>query len=280
MNEIAFKIAKKSKSSFFYAFNLLPSKKRSALNAIYSFCRISDDIVDNSVRAGENKEIILTKWKEEFLKSLANKSSNQFLNFVALQIKKYNIPIEHFIELLDGMQMDLTKNRYETFDELLKYCYKVASTVGLMCIEVFGYESESTKDFARNLGYAMQLTNIIRDFYKDAEADRIYLPAEDLKEFGVQIDEIKNKVFDERIKNLLKKEANRAKYYYNLAEASLDFYDRKKMFPALAMGEIYYRLLLKIESHNYNVLSSKIKVNLREKLEIALKYWLKSVFIY
>jgi len=280
MRETAYNIAKQSGSSFFYAFNLLPSPKREALNAIYSFCRLSDDIVDDWSNSNNAKAQRLLKWKVEFAEALNGKSSNEYLNFVVKYILQYNIPVRYFFELLDGMQMDLHKRRYETFDELLEYCYKAASTVGLMCIEVFGYQSPSARDYAINLGYAMQLTNIIRDAYKDAEMDRIYIPLEDINEFNVSENDFKNKTFDDRIKNLLAKQALRAKKFFELAELSLDFYDRKNMFAGEAMRKIYFRLLQKIEEYDYNVLNSNVKVTFFEKISIALKTWLKSVLIY
>jgi len=280
MRETAYNIAKQSGSSFFYAFNLLPSPKREALNAIYSFCRLSDDIVDDWSNSNNAKAERLLKWKVEFAEALNGKSSNEYLNFVVKYILQYNIPVRYFFELLDGMQMDLHKRRYETFDELLEYCYKAASTVGLMCIEVFGYQSPSARDYAINLGYAMQLTNIIRDAYKDAEMDRIYIPLEDINEFNVSENDFKNKTFDDRIKNLLAKQALRAKKFFELAELSLDFYDRKNMFAGEAMRKIYFRLLQKIEEYDYNVLNSNVKVTFFEKISIALKTWLKSVLIY
>jgi len=218
MRETAYNIAKQSGSSFFYAFNLLPSPKREALNAIYSFCRLSDDIVDDWSNSNNAKAQRLLKWKVEFAEALNGKSSNEYLNFVVKYILQYNIPVRYFFELLDGMQMDLHKRRYETFDELLEYCYKAASTVGLMCIEVFGYQSPSARDYAINLGYAMQLTNIIRDAYKDAEMDRIYIPLEDINEFNVSENDFKNKTFDDRIKNLLAKQALRAKKFFELED--------------------------------------------------------------
>jgi len=280
MRETAYNIAKQSGSSFFYAFNLLPSPKREALNAIYSFCRLSDDIVDDWSNSNNAKAQRLLKWKVEFAEALNGKSSNEYLNFVVKYILQYNIPVRYFFELLDGMQMDLHKRRYETFDELLEYCYKAASTVGLMCIEVFGYQSPSARDYAINLGYAMQLTNIIRDAYKDAEMDRIYIPLEDINEFNVSENDFKNKTFDDRIKNLLAKQALRAKKFFELAELSLDFYDRKNMFAGEAMRKIYFRLLQKIEEYDYNVLNSNVKVTFFEKISVALKTWLKSVLIY
>lgn len=151
-------IAKKSKSSFYYAFNLLPEDKREAMNTIYAFCRKTDDIVDEGNDPALVKYENLRKWRNEFEKALKGKSSYPLLNKVVVIIGKFNIPLEPFYDLIQGMEIDLQKQRFDSFADLLDYCYKVASTVGLMSIEIFGYKHESTREFAVKLGYALQLT--------------------------------------------------------------------------------------------------------------------------
>lgn len=173
-------IARDSKSSFYYAFSLLSPEKRDAMNTVYAFCRKTDDIVDECGDPDDLKYEKLKRWRIEFEKAVYNKSDYALLNKLTNIIQQFNIPLEPFFELIIGMEMDLQKKRYLSFEDLKRYCYHVASTVGLMCIEIFGYKNKSTKDYAVNLGVAMQLTNILRDVGKDAENGRIYLPQNDL----------------------------------------------------------------------------------------------------
>ena len=176
-------ITRNSKTNFYYSFSLLPKHQRSAINTVYAFCRCTDDIVDEG-EDREAKSAMLKRWAHELELGLRNESRFPLLNQLNAIAQKFHIPVTHFFDLIDGMQMDLDKQRYETFDELFEYCYKVASTVGLMCSEIFGYKNERTKQYAINLGIALQLTNILRDVRHDAEKGRIYLPLEDLRRFG------------------------------------------------------------------------------------------------
>jgi phytoene synthase len=202
------------------------------------------------------------------------------LNKVATYIKQFNIPLEPFFELIIGMEMDLQRKRYLSFDDLSQYCYRVASTVGLMCIEIFGYKNNSAKDYAVNLGMAMQLTNILRDVGKDSENGRIYLPQHDLKEFNYSEAELFEKKHNENFISLMKHEAERAHNYFDKANKSLDFDDKPSMFPARAMQHIYFKLLQKIENENYDVLNKNIKVNKFEKAGIAVGVWAKYSLVY
>ena len=154
MSESAKEISKKSKSSFYYAFNLLPEEKRDAMNTVYAFCRKTDDIVDENSDSTDLKYEKLRKWRIEFEKSFSGHSEFALLNKLGTTISKFDIPLEPFFELIKGMEMDLQKDRYKSFEDLQLYCYRVASTVGLMCIEIFGYKHPSTKRFAVDLGIA------------------------------------------------------------------------------------------------------------------------------
>jgi 15-cis-phytoene synthase len=156
MSDNSKEIAKESKSSFYYAFSLLPRSKRDAMNAVYAFCRKTDDIVDEGNDSDDLKYEKLRKWRIELEKALKGTSEYPLLNKVATIIKQFNIPLEPFFELIVGMEMDLQRKRYLSFEDLTQYCYRVASTVGLMCIEIFGYKNKSTKDYAVNLGVALQ----------------------------------------------------------------------------------------------------------------------------
>lgn len=280
MEDIAKQIAKESKSSFYYAFSLLPEQKRDALNTVYAFCRQTDDIIDEGNEPEELKYEKLRKWRLELEKSLKGESEYYLLNKLSLKIKQFNIPLDPFFELIKGMEMDLQMKRYTSIDDLMLYCYRVASTVGLMCIEIFGYRNKSAKDFAINLGYALQLTNIIRDVNIDAQNNRIYLPQDDLKKFSYSENDIYGKVYNDNFVNLMKYESARARDYFEQANKHLDFEDKPAMFAARAMQHIYFRLLEKIEEKNYNIYAEKIKVSKFEKAGISLGVWAKYSLVY
>lgn len=280
MIDSAKQISKESKSSFYYAFSLLPEKQRDALNTVYAFCRKTDDIVDDLSMPHEIRYEKLRKWRLEFEKAFVGRSEYPLLNKLGKTIANFNIPLDPFFELIKGMEMDLQKNRYKNFDDLLVYCYRVASTVGLMCIEIFGYKNPSTKDFAVNLGIALQLTNILRDLGKDAEQGRIYLPQEDFMKFNYSESQLYQKISNENFKQLMKYEVERAKNYFNKATQSLDPDDKKTMFAARAMQHIYYKMLERIVQSDYDVLNNEIKVKKIEKVGIALGVWAKYQLVY
>jgi phytoene synthase len=177
-------ITQQSKSNFLYSFSLLPKEKNDAINTVYAFCRCTDDIVDNENETVELRFKKIREWKNEFEKALNGNSGYPLLNQVNKIIKKFNIPVEPFFELIKGMESDLQTSRYKDFASLYQYCYRAAVTVGLMSIEIFGYKTKDAKEYAVNLGIALQLTNIIRDVKYDALNGRIYIPEEDLKRFG------------------------------------------------------------------------------------------------
>jgi phytoene synthase len=280
MSDQSKQIAKESKSSFYYAFSLLSPQKRDAMNAVYAFCRRTDDIVDEGHEPDDLKYEKLRKWRIEFEKALSGRSDYPLLNKVATIIRQFNIPLEHFYELIVGMEMDLQRKRYLSFDDLVEYCYRVASTVGLMCIEIFGYKNKSTRDYAVNLGLAMQLTNIIRDVGKDAQYGRIYIPQNDLIKFNYTENELFAKQFNHNFRSLMSFESERAKEYFHKANHSLYFEDKPSMFPARAMQHIYSRLLQKIERTDYDVLNNHIKINKVEKAAISIGVWAKYSLVY
>ncbi|MCX7797776.1 MAG: presqualene diphosphate synthase HpnD [Melioribacter sp.] len=273
-------ISKESKSSFYYAFSLLPSHKRDAMNTIYAFCRKTDDIVDEGEEAEEIKYERLRKWKIEFEKALKGNSEYHLLNKLNHVIRHFNIPIEPFFELISGMEMDLQRKRYFSFDDLVQYCYKVASTVGLMCIEIFGYKDKSAKDYAVNLGIAMQLTNILRDVGKDIEKGRIYIPQKDLIKFNYSEEELIQKLYNDRFRKLMAFESERAHQYFLKAEESINYEDKPSLFPARAMQHIYLKLLKKIQAANFDVFNKQIKVSTIEKAAISFGVWAKYSLVY
>lgn len=280
MQDEAKKIAKESRSSFYYAFTLLPSSKREAMNTVYAFCRQTDDIIDEGTEPAETKAEKLRRWRLELEKSVNGESNYQLMNKLSKTILQFKIPQQPFFDLIKGMEMDLQYNRYNTFEDLKLYCYRVASTVGLMCIEIFGYKHSSAKDFAIDLGIALQLTNILRDIKKDAQNGRIYIPLEDLERFNYSPEELLNGVYNENFRRLMEFEVLRAKEYFIKASRSLNLDDKASMFAARAMQHIYYKLLRKIIEADYNVYSNNIKVTKFEKVGISLGVWAKYNLVY
>ena len=274
-------IAKKSKSSFYYAFNLLPPAKRDAMNTVYAFCRETDDIIDEGNEPDELKFARLHKWSTELEKSINGNSDYALLNKLGKTIAGFNIPLEPFFELIKGMEMDLQKKRYNSFEDLMIYCYRVASTVGLICIEIFGYkDKQHAKDFAVNLGIALQLTNILRDITKDSEKGRIYLPQDDLEKFHYSDTDIINRNYNNEFKELMSYEVERAKMYFDKATLSLNLDDKAAMFAARAMQHIYHKMLQKIVEADYDVYSQNIRVSKFEKVGISLGVWAKYNLVY
>jgi phytoene synthase len=280
MIETAKEISKRSKSSFYYAFNLLPNEKRDAMNTVYAFCRQTDDIIDEGNEPDELKYDKLHKWRIEFEKAFNGNSEYLLLNKLANTISRFNIPLDPFFELIKGMEMDLQRKTYLTFDDLVLYCYRVASTVGLMCIEIFGYKNKSAKDFAIDLGIALQLTNILRDIKKDAKSGRVYLPQEDLNRFSYKENDIYLNSYNPNFVNLMHYEVERAKSYFERATNELDLDDKPSMFAARAMQHIYYKLLKKISDADYDVYSNNIRVSNFEKIGISLGVWAKYNLVY
>ena len=280
MAETAKEIAKNSKSSFYYAFNLLPNEKRDAMNTVYAFCRQTDDIVDQENLPDEIKFDKLHKWTVELQRALKGYSEYPLLNKLGKTISQFNIPLDPFFELLKGMEMDLQKKRYLTFEDLRLYCYRVASTVGLMCIEIFGYKHKSAKDFAVDLGIALQLTNILRDVKKDSENGRIYLPQEELAKFNYTENEILTQTYNDNFKELMKYQANRAEMFFERATHDLNLDDKYAMFAARAMQHIYHKVLEKIIEADYDVYNKNIKVSKIEKVGISIGVWAKYSLVY
>jgi 15-cis-phytoene synthase len=265
------------KSSFYYSFLILPRPKRDAIETIYAFCRFTDDIVDE---AGDEKEkhALLLQWTEELKRSLYGVSRFSLLNRLAAIIHRFHIPVEHFYELIKGMEMDLRNTRYNTFFELEQYCYRAASTVGLICAEVFGYTNEKTKQYAIDLGIALQLTNILRDVKADAKNGRIYLPLEDLRKFNYTEEELLHLTYNERFVELMKFECQRAHEYFRRAKACLAEEDKPLFTAARTMGNIYYLLLLRIERARYDVFSKRIRLSSPLKILVAMVLQLRKSF--
>lgn len=264
-------ITAKFARSFYFASHFLPREKRLAAYSIYALCRLSDESVDTAQEA--DKEDNLLRLREKIELAYGNSPlADGLLSAFRRTVKKYALPKEYFTELMEGMHMDLQKNRYENFAQLSLYCYRVAGVVGLMILKIFGYRGPAAEKYAERLGLAMQLTNILRDIGEDASLNRIYLPLEELKEYGLSEEEIFAKRLDERFISLLKFQIGRARGYYQDSLAGVRLInDASCRFTVLAMKEIYCRILRAIEKNNYDVFRRRARVSGAGKLILALK---------
>lgn len=279
MSAIATSITRQSNTSFYYSFSLLPRHKREALHTVYAFCRTTDDLVDEE-RDEKRKTMLLRRWRTELGLASRGASSFPLLNQLVYTARRFNIPVDHFYELIRGVEMDLTRTRYETFEELKEYCMLVASSVGLMCRQIFGYRNESTREYAVNLGIALQLTNILRDVKDDAGRGRIYLPLEDLRRFGCAEEDVLQGRFTPAFRDLMRFEVERARTYFRKAQEALADDDKGFFFPARIMWSIYAHLLNRIERSGYNVFRRRITLPKLLKALIAVRYWLSHQLRY
>jgi len=217
--------ASRSGSSFYYSFLFLPEEQRQAITALYAFCREVDDVVDESTDE-HIARIKLQWWRDTMKNTFGGEPEHPVQHALANIIDRYRLPLELFLEIIDGMEMDLDNQRYPTFKELSLYCYRVASVVGLMAAEIFGYQDRSTPKYAYNLGIALQLTNILRDVREDAARGRIYIPMDELQRFNVADNDILLNKDSTAMRALLEFQAQRAQEYYDKAYALLSEQDR------------------------------------------------------
>ena len=264
-------VTRRSRSSFYYAFILLPPERRRALHAVYAFCRFIDDIADDE--AIREPALLLKRWREELDRVYSGAPTRALSRALADSARRFKIPRELFEEIINGVEMDLSRKRYQTWEELRPYCYRVASALGLICIEIFGYSNPSAKLYAENLGLALQLTNILRDVREDAERGRIYLPLEDLARFNVSENEILGGVYSPNFVRLMDFEARRARELYALAQSELAPEDRATLLTAEAMRLIYAALLERIINSNYRVLDRRHRLSAPHKLYLVGRAW-------
>jgi phytoene synthase len=264
-------VTRRSRSSFYYAFILLPAERRRALYAVYAFCRFIDDIADDeSIR---EPALLLQRWREELDRVYAGTPTRALSRALADSARRFNIPRALFEEIINGVEMDLSRKRYQSWEELRPYCWRVASALGLICIEIFGYRNPSAKLYAENLGLALQLTNILRDVREDADRGRIYLPLEDLARFNVSEEEILRGVYSPTFISLMDFEARRARELYALAQSELAAEDRATLLTAEAMRLIYAALLERIIRSNYRVLDRRHSLSAPHKLYLVGRAW-------
>jgi phytoene synthase len=260
--------AAKSGSSFYYSFLFLPKLQRKAITALYAFCREVDDAVDEC-RDPDVAQTKLNWWRAEIFGSFDGRPNHPVGRALQGPIEQFNLPREHFIEIIDGMEMDLHLTRYSTFSELSLYCYRVAGVVGLMAAEIFGYQERATLDYAHNLGMAFQLTNILRDVREDAGRNRIYLPLDELQRFDVSERELLEHRHSTHMQALLDFQARRAQEYYTKAFALLPEVDRYPQRTGLIMATIYQTVLDIIERNSTQVLERRVTLSPLRKLWLA-----------
>lgn len=282
MNEISTEISRditrRSASNLAFAFFLLPRDRREGMAALYAFCREIDDIADEEDQPIETRRRLLSIWREDIAKACHSGSCElPVIRELVPVIRRFNLPLHLFEEIISGVEMDLEVNRYETSSDLDAYCYKVASAVGLLSIEIFGYQHASARDYAVALGKALQITNILRDVSNDAERGRIYIPIQEMKRYHVEESEILEGVFSERYCKLASNFGERATGYYRQARSLLNEVDRKSMIAAECMGAIYWCLLQKLEDERFNVFKPRrIQVSKSRKLSLALRTWIRN----
>ncbi len=259
------------KSNFGAAFFFLSKEQKEALGTIYAFCRLADDIVDDTPKTAPAQLADLTLELEQVYGGTPKTELGKDLQKV---VQKFHIPQKYFYDLIEGVKSDLkTPVRYQTQEKLNWYMYRVASVVGLMCIEIFGYKNPASRKYAETLGYAVQLTNILRDIYEDAKINRIYLPLEDLQKFNVSEEDILTLKHTAEVKNLFDFELNKAQKLYDEARKILPQEDFKSLLAARAMGAIYEEILFKLRQQSCLPCKKKIKLSKLQKIFILLKTW-------
>ena len=270
--------AVQSGSSFYYSFLYLPLEKRRAITALYAFCREVDDVVDECTDAAV-AHAKLAWWRQEVAAIFGDehdvKPSHPVTKALAAVAKTFNLTAGRLNEIIDGMEMDLSYNRYADFDTLRRYCYHVASVVGLCSVEIFSYRNPDTLKYAQDLGLAFQLTNIIRDVGEDARRDRIYLPQDELARFGVSEEDILQSRESDNFRRLMEFQIERAESYYASAFAALPTEDRKNQQSGIIMAAIYRTLLQEIKNDGCHVMRQRVSLTPLRKLWLAWKTWIK-----
>lgn len=260
--------ARSSGSSFYYSFFFLSEQQRRAITALYAFCREVDDVVDE-YREPQVARTTLDWWRSEIARLFHDTPQHPVTRALKPLLEHYNLAEEYFLEIIDGMQMDLDQTHYADFSELSLYCYRVASVVGLLAAEIFGYQDRLTQKYAIDLGLAFQLTNILRDVREDAQRGRFYIPDDEMGQFGVTHDDIIQGNMHDGVRQLLAMQAERAASYYERAFARLPEVDRFSQRSGVIMSAIYSRILERIIDLDYPVLQYRVTLSPWKKLWLA-----------
>ena len=267
------RVTRRSRSNFFFAFLTLPRPRRDALYAVYAFCRTVDDIADLGSDPEAQRDG-LARWRADVARCYdGGTPEHPIARQLAGAVRDFHLPRAALEAIIEGCEMDLARVSYATAAELEPYCYRVASAVGLCCIEIFGYTDPRARDYAVRLGMALQLTNIIRDVGADAAAGRVYVPQEDLVRFGVTGDDLRAGRYGEAFVALMQHQAARARRFYAAARAAFPAVDARSLVPAEIMGRIYYALLQEIEARRFRVFGERVTLPARRKAAIAVRCW-------
>jgi phytoene synthase len=266
-------ITRKSRSNFFFAFLALPRHRRDALYAVYAFCRTVDDIADLGTDAAAQRAG-LARWRAEIARCYEGGApEDPVARQLVGAVRDFHLPRAALEAIVEGCEMDLAQTTYETAEDLYPYCYRVASAVGLCCIEIFGYTDPRAREYAVSLGMALQLTNIIRDVGADAAGGRVYVPQADLRRFGVTNDDLRAGRYGDAFVALMEHQAARARSFYAEARAAFPMVDARSLVPAEIMGRIYHALLAEIEARRFRVFDERVTLPARRKAAIALRCW-------
>ena len=269
-------ITRREAKNFYYAFLTLPASRRKAIYVAYAFCRHCDDSVDR-VASTQEKLSNLRVLQQKLDGAYAGHANEAVFIALADTAERYDIPLEYFREVIAGVESDLVKNRYEDFEQLRYYCYQVASVVGLICLQIFGYQDAAAKVHAADLGLAMQLTNIARDVQEDLEFDRIYLPQDEIARFGYSETELRAGVVNDSFTQLMRFQAQRAKYYFRSGFQLLPYLSRRSRACPAVLGQLYQKVLERIEDADYDVLHHRVSLSTGQKVRVTAQTWLTTV---
>lgn len=270
-------ITRREAKNFYYAVVTLPPDKRKAVYAAYAFCRQCDDSVDEAA-SPEAKLSALTDLQVNLALAYEGRPATPVFLALADTADRYDIPQEYFSEIIRGVESDLVKTRYQDFDELREYCYRVASVVGLVCLQIFEYRDPAARDYAVDLGLAMQLTNIVRDVREDWSMGRVYLPQDEMARFGYTEEQLGAGIHNDAFVELLRFQGQRARSYFRSGFRLLPYLSRRSRACPAALGAIYSRVLDRIEASGYDVLGEqRIALSGSEKARIAARAWMASM---
>ena len=269
-------ITRREAKNFYYAFLTLPAAKRRAIYAAYAFCRHCDDSVDEETST-DAKLKALSDIQANLDSTYSGNASSPVYVALADVARNYDIPQDYFQEIILGVESDLVKDRFQNFDELKEYCYRVASVVGLICLQIFGYEDDDAKGYAVDLGLAMQLTNIIRDVREDFDMGRVYLPQDEMVRFGYSEDDLRNGVRNEAFLEFMRFQSQRAREYFDRGFKLLPYLSRRSRACPAVLGALYSKVLDRIEASDYDVLDTRGSLSKPEKIRITAQTWLGSM---
>ena len=270
------KVAREQATNFYYAFRTLPARQRNAIYAAYAFCRLCDDIADEDLPLDEKRRRF-AETRRMLAESEGGDSGDPVFRALGDARAGFGIPRRLFEEVIEGVEIDLVQSRFETFDDLRGYCYKVASVVGLICIEVFGYEDPAAREYAVDMGLAMQLTNILRDVREDAERGRIYLPLDEMASFGYTERDLFRGVVNDPFRDLMRFQARRARAYFATSRKLMPLIAPRSRACPSVLHTLYSRILDRIERAGFDVFAERIGLGRTEKLYLMGKLWTLSL---